>query len=197
MFYTFPIKDHQAKWTSSYSLHRRGVRVHRSGAGTCGDSQASCGDALMSTIPHANVGYIFLTIMVRVLIRRPGAQMTQLEFVLVFLMGGIIIASTVGKDHSLTNSTCAVLAMGCMHRLISSLKIRCPKFARLVDGTPLVLVRNGEWQTATMAGMRLAPEDVMAAARTKGIRSFDDMEYAILERNGGISLIEKEPKDGR
>jgi uncharacterized membrane protein YcaP (DUF421 family) len=149
----------------------------------------------MSMVLHAVLGYIFLTVMVRVLIRRPGAQMTQLEFVLVFLMGGVIILSTVEKDHSLTNCTCAVLAVGCMHRVTSSLKIRYPKFAELLDGTPLVLVRKGEWQQDTMAGMRLAPEDVMAAARTKGIRSFDDIEYAILERNGGISVIEKEQED--
>jgi uncharacterized membrane protein YcaP (DUF421 family) len=146
----------------------------------------------MSMVLHAVLGYIFLTIMVRVLTRRPGAQMTQLEFVLVFLMGGVIILSTVGQDHSLTNCTCAVLAVGCMHRLTSSLKIRYPKFGELVDGTPLVLVRKGEWQQNTMTGMRLAPEDVMAAARTKGIGSFDNIEYAVLERNGGISVIEKE-----
>ena len=146
----------------------------------------------MSMILHAILGYIFLTVMVRVLIRRPGAQMTQLEFVLIFLMGGVIILSTVGKDHSLTNCTCAVLAVGCMHRLTSSLKIRFPRFALVVDGTPLMLVEKGQWKQDVMDGMRLAPEDVMAAARTKGIRSFDNIEYAILERNGGISVIEKE-----
>ena len=150
----------------------------------------------MSTIIHAVVGYIFLTLMVRVLTRRPGAQMTQLEFVLVFLMGGIIILSTVGKDHSVTNCTCAVLAVGCMHRMVSSFKIRYPRFGALVDGTPLVLFRNGQWEQQTMDGMHLAPEDVLASARTKGIGSFEGIEYAILERNGGISVIEKEDKEG-
>ncbi|SEB57699.1 Protein of unknown function [Terriglobus roseus] len=145
----------------------------------------------MSMVMHAVFGYIFLTLMVRVLIRRPGAQMTQLEFVLVFLMGGVIILSTVGKDHSVTNCTCAVLAVGCLHRVTSGLKIRYPRFGALIDGTPLLLVRQGQWQQETMNGMRMAPEDVMAAARTKGIRSIDDIEYAVLERNGGISVIEK------
>lgn len=146
----------------------------------------------MYTIVHAIIGYIFLTVMVRVLTRRPGGQMTQLEFVLVFLMGGIIILATVGQDRSVTNCTCAALAVGCMHRFVSSMKLRFPKFGAILDGTPLVLVRKGEWVQGTMQGMRLAPEDVMAAARTKGIGSFDDIEYAILERNGGISVIEKE-----
>ena len=62
----------------------------------------------------------------------------------------------------------------------------------MIDGTPLVLVQRGEWQEETMSGMRLAPEDVLAAARTKGIRGIEEIEYAVLERNGGISVIEKD-----
>ena len=146
----------------------------------------------MYTIVHAILGYLFLALMVRVLTRRPGGQMTQLEFVLVFLMGGIIILATVGVDHSVTNCTCAALTVGCLHRFMSSLKLRFPKFGAILDGTPLVLVRDGQWVDSTMKGMRLAPEDVMAAARTKGIGSFDDIGYAILERNGGISVLEKD-----
>jgi uncharacterized membrane protein YcaP (DUF421 family) len=145
----------------------------------------------MSMILHAVFGYIFLTVMVRVLTRRPGAQMTQFEFVLVFLMGGVIILSTVGKDHSLTNCTFAVIAVASMHRVTSALKLHYPRFGAVLDGTPLVLVRKGEWQQQTMQGMRLAPEDVMAASRSKGYRSFEQIDYAILERNGGISVIEK------
>lgn len=146
----------------------------------------------MYTIVHALFGYIFLTLMVRVLTRRPGGQMTQLEFVLVFLMGGIIILATVGHDHSVTNCTCAALAVGCMHRFTSTMKLRFPRFGAILDGTPLVLVRKGEWQDHVMRGMRVAPEDVMGAARTKGIGTFEKIDYAILERNGGISIIEKE-----
>ena len=146
----------------------------------------------MYTIVHAVIGYFFLLLIVRVLTRRPGAQMTLFEFVIVFLIGGVIILSTVGNDRSVTNCTCAVIAVGLMHRSMSWLKQRFPKLGEVVDGTPLVLVRKGEWQQDVMRGMRLAPEDVMAAARTKGVRGFDQIDYAILERNGGISILRRE-----
>ena len=146
----------------------------------------------MATVVHAIVGYIVLTLTVRALKRRPGAQMTRFELVLVLLTGGIIILSTVGNDRSVTNCTCAVLTVGGMHRMVSGLKLRYPRFGVWLDGTPLVLVRKGELQGRVMQGMRLAPEDVMAAARTKGVRSFDQIDYAILERNGGISILKKE-----
>ncbi len=48
----------------------------------------------MATIVHAIVGYCFLLLTVRVLTRRPGAQMTLFEFVIVFLIGGVIILAT-------------------------------------------------------------------------------------------------------
>ncbi len=69
----------------------------------------------MSTILHAVFGYLFLLLIVRVLSRRPGGQLTLFELVIVFLIGGVIILSTVGNDRSVTNCTCAVIAVGLFH----------------------------------------------------------------------------------
>src|ERR1700712_3032313 len=116
----------------------------------------------MATIVHAIFGYFFLMLAVRVLSRRPGAQLTLFEFVIVFLIGGVIILATVGNDRSITNCATAILAVGLMHRLVSWLKFRSPKFGEIVDGTPLVLLKHGEWQNDVMQGMQLDPQDVMA-----------------------------------
>jgi uncharacterized membrane protein YcaP (DUF421 family) len=145
----------------------------------------------MYTIIHATAGYFFLLLTVRILSRRPGAQMTPFEFVLVFLMGGVIILSTVGDDRSITNAVCAVLTVSLLHRTVSTLKQRYPRLGAIVDGTPLVLLANGRWQTDIMKRMRLADDDVMAAARLKGLKSLDQIKYAVLERNGAISIIKK------
>ena len=79
-----------------------------------------------------------------------------------------------------------------MHRAVSWLKQRSETFGAIVDGTPLVLLNQGQWQEEVMRGMHLAPEDVMAAARSKGVRDFESIRYAILERNGAISIIKAE-----
>jgi uncharacterized membrane protein YcaP (DUF421 family) len=146
----------------------------------------------MSTIIHAVIGYFFLLLVVRALSRRPGAQMTPFEFVIIFLIGGVIILTTVGNDRSETNSVCAVITVGAMHRLVSRLKVRFPRFGLIVDGTPLVLLQDDQWQIEAMQRMRIEDDDVMAAARTKGVKTLDQIKYAILERNGGISIIKAE-----
>lgn len=149
----------------------------------------------MGTILHAVAGYFFLMIVVRVLTRRPGGQMTMSDFVLVFLMGGVIIMSTAGDDRSLTNCTCAVITVGLLHRTVSWLKTQSPRFGEIVDGTPIALMKHGQIDDGVMNGMQISHADLEAAARLKGIASLDKAEYAILERNGGISVIERE-EDG-
>lgn len=143
----------------------------------------------MYTIIHAIIGYFFLLLVVRVLGRRPGGQLTLFEFVIVFLIGGVIILATVGDDRSVTNCTCAIIAIGLLHYAVSWLKGRFPRFGAIVDGTPLVLLKDGKWQNEAMKSTRIDPEDVMASARGKGLKSLTEIRYAVLERNGGISII--------
>jgi uncharacterized membrane protein YcaP (DUF421 family) len=146
----------------------------------------------MATILHAIIGYFILLLIVRVLKRRAGSQMTLFEFVIVFLMGGIIILSTVGNDRSVTNCTCAVIAVALIHRTVAWAKLKSPAFGTLIDGTPLIVIRGGVWQDEVVKGMKLRPEDIEAAARTSGVTRIEDIDYAILERNGRISVL---PKD--
>ncbi len=149
----------------------------------------------MGTIVNACCGYFFLLLMVRVLKRRPGAQQTLFEFVIVFLIGGVIILATVGKDRSVTNCATAILTVGLLHRLVSWAKSLSPKIGAVVDGTPVVLLKKGVWQDDAMRSTKLDREDVMASARTKGVKSIFKVKYAILERNGAISIIKADPEE--
>lgn len=148
----------------------------------------------MYTILFAVFGYFFLLLTIRVMARRPGGQLTIFEFVLIFLMGGVIIAATAANDRSVTNCTCAVIVVGMVHRLIAIAKAHSPKLGAVVDGSPLVLRRKGEWNEETMQRANITQEDVMAAARCKGARNLDEVEYAVLERSGEISTMRSEEK---
>jgi uncharacterized membrane protein YcaP (DUF421 family) len=146
----------------------------------------------MATILHVIFGYFFLLLTVRVLSRRPGAQLTMFEFVIVFLIGGVIMLATVGKDRSVTNCTIAIITVALMHRTVAWMKTLSPRFGALVDGTALVVLKRGEWQEEIMRRMRVDKQDVMTAARAKGLRSIEEVRYAVLERNGAISILKGE-----
>jgi uncharacterized membrane protein YcaP (DUF421 family) len=150
----------------------------------------------MSTIIHAVAGYWFLLLIVRLLSRRPGGSLTIYEYTFLFLIGGVAILATVGRDRSVTNCATAIIAIGMMHWTVSWLKTHFPRFGVAIDGTPLVLLEDGVWRKDIMDGVRISSEDVMAAARSKGVGSIFDVKYAILERTGAISIITREEGRG-
>jgi uncharacterized membrane protein YcaP (DUF421 family) len=84
-----------------------------------------------------------------------------------------------------------VITVALMHRMISYFKVRYPKFGVLVDGTPLLLVRKGELQEYVLRRMNMAEEDVMSAARQNDLCDFKEIDYAVLERDGGITVIKR------
>ena len=146
----------------------------------------------MGAIFRGIFGYCFLVLIVRTAGRRPGKQITPYEFVFIFFIGGVTLTPMVGNDRSVINGMCTIAAIALTHFLFAWLKQRSPMFGRLVDGTPLILLKDGEWQADTMRRMSLADDDVMAMARDKGLQRLDQIQYAILERNGEISIVAKD-----
>lgn len=144
----------------------------------------------MATILRAIGEYWLLVIVVRAIGRRPGGQLTPFEFVLVFFIGGISIQAVVADDRSLINALLAVSAVAMMHVLVSTLKQRYPSFGKLIDGTPVVILEKGHWHSQRMTHHGVQEADVMAAARMRGVPTEEKIKYAIIERNGQISIIE-------
>ncbi|WP_263383563.1 DUF421 domain-containing protein [Granulicella arctica] len=144
----------------------------------------------MQASVRAILFYVFLVLVVRIVGRRPGKQITPFEFVLVFFMGGLALTAMVGDDASLTNAFIQVLTVALAHFLIAIARTKSSWLARLLDGTPLILLENGMWRSNTLSKMRIQDDDVMAQARDQGISTLDKIEIAILERNGQISIIE-------
>jgi uncharacterized membrane protein YcaP (DUF421 family) len=75
----------------------------------------------------------------------PGKQLAPFEFVLVFFYGWFGLTAMVGNEVSFTNAICQIMAIGLAHYLLAWIRSKSPRFARLTDGTPLVLLQDGQW----------------------------------------------------
>ena len=142
----------------------------------------------MAAILRAAFGYFFLVFLIRVVGRRPGKQMNPFEFVLIFFIGGLALTFIVADERYLTNAITQIITIALAHLSLVLLRQYSHRAARLLDGTPLVLMENGQWRSEVMQGMMIGKDDVMTAARDKGISSLDGISYAVLERNGEITI---------
>ncbi len=144
------------------------------------------------SVLRALFGYFFLVFIVRIVGRRPGKQLTPFEFILIFFLGGLMLTAIVKDEASVTNAFCQILAIALAHYTLTVLRERSDRVATILDGTPLILLEGGTWRATTMRRMGIHDNDVMEKARDQGLKSLDEIETAVLERNGEISIIPKE-----
>jgi uncharacterized membrane protein YcaP (DUF421 family) len=81
-----------------------------------------------------------------------------------------------------------------MHVLFTFLKQYFPGFGRIIDGTPAIVREGGEWHRGRMIHHGIQEEDVLAAARSHGLESEQQIKYAVIERNGQINIIRDSEK---
>lgn len=149
----------------------------------------------MSVILRAAAAYFILLFAVRLIGRRTASMLAPFDMVVLFLFAGTMMSAVLGNDHSLVAGISALFSIGLSHVLVSLLKQRFSWFGRLVDGTPVVVYEQGHWHDNRMRRLRMLEQDVMTAVRQRGLMRLDQVRYAIVERDGKVSIVEETKED--
>lgn len=146
----------------------------------------------MNVVLRAAAAYWILLFVIRLLGRRTSSQLAPFDLVVLFLVAGATISGVLGDERSLTAAVSAMVTFVLMRRLVAWLKARFSTFERIVGGTPVILYEDGAFQEQRMRRLNIQAEDVMYAARQRGLRELALVRYAIAERDRRISIIVKE-----
>jgi uncharacterized membrane protein YcaP (DUF421 family) len=143
----------------------------------------------MDSVLRAAAMYAVLMVLFKIAGRRSLAEITTFDFVLLMIIGEATQQALLGDDFSMTNSFMVIVTL----IAISLLKLRSDWVSRLIDGGPTIIVEDGRILQGRMRHARLIEADIMEAARSsQGIETLDQIKFAIIERNGKISVIAKE-----
>jgi uncharacterized membrane protein YcaP (DUF421 family) len=144
----------------------------------------------MDALIRALTVYAFLMLIFRLSGKRSLAQITTFDFVLLLIIGEAIQQALLGDDFSITNAFLVILTLVGADIGLSLLKQRIPQVEKIIDGLPLVIVENGQPIQERLDKARIDESDVLSAARRlQGLERIDQIKYAVLERDGGITVI--------
>jgi uncharacterized membrane protein YcaP (DUF421 family) len=107
----------------------------------------------------------------------------------------LIVAETtqqalLGDDFSVTNSLVLVATLFLLDFMLSRMKDRWPWFERMAESVPLVIVKDGKPLHDRMRRSGIDLNDILTAAREgQGLDRLDRIKYAVLEKNGGITIV--------
>ena len=149
----------------------------------------------MDSILRALATYIVLLLVLRLAGSRTLAGITTFDFVLILIVSEAVQSALIDNDHSMTNAFLLVITLVGLNILMSVLKQRSVRIERLLDGTPLVLIERGKIHSDRLERERVDEADVLEAARElQGVSTLDDIDYAVLEKNGHVTVV---PKHGK
>jgi uncharacterized membrane protein YcaP (DUF421 family) len=143
-------------------------------------------------VVRASATFFVLFLLTRGLKKRALSDMAPFELLLLVTLGDIVQQGITQEDYSLTGSLLAVSTMAFWVSVMTWATWRWDRARRVVDGLPLVLVRDGVPIDAAMALEQMPLAEVEEAARQQGVADLADVRYAILEPSGRISIIKAE-----
>jgi uncharacterized membrane protein YcaP (DUF421 family) len=151
----------------------------------------SAGQAAMNFVLHGALMYLFLLLVLRTTSNRVSQSVTNIDLVFVFVLGGIALQPVMEGDPAVSAALVALCTFAGTHLLLSFAKTHWAGVGRTIEGGPAVLYSNGAWDEWQLFAQRIQKPDVLAQMRAKGLRSLDEIKMAVLEPNGGISIIPK------
>lgn len=152
------------------------------------------GDAkltIMGFIVRALVAYVFLFGIIKFLGQRTMSNLQAQDFLFAIVIGDVIGEPLINGDMSLTGPVTVALTLTVIHYVLTLMVLKSPKVRRFVDEEPLILVSQGKILRNMMRKTKVTLDMLLMSARMNNVTRMSDVELAILEPNGEISIITK------
>ncbi len=147
------------------------------------------GTPLWQIAVRAAVVYVAVFGGLRLLGKREIGQMTPFDLVMMLLLANAVQNAMVGPDASLQGGLLAAGVLLSLNALVSLARVRSPFLGRLFEGHPTVLVEHGTLVIGSLRRQGLDEEDVVMAIREHGLPGLKDVDLAVLETDGSISVV--------
>lgn len=140
---------------------------------------------------RAIISFVVLFLMTRWMGKTQLSQLTFFDYVVGITIGSIAATLSVDQNVKMINGLVSILVWAIFPILISLINLKSYHFRKFTDGRPTVLVENGKIIESNLKSARVTVEELMVMLRQKNSFKLSDVEFAILETNGRLSVLQK------
>lgn len=134
--------------------------------------------------------YFFILIIYRMMGKREVGQLGIIDLIVSILIAELVVISVEDTSISIFNSLVPVICLVALQMILSYGSLKSSKIRELLDGTPSFIIKYGKINYNEMIKQKYNLDDLLVQLREKGYRNIEDIEYAILENNGTLSVFE-------
>ena len=139
--------------------------------------------------------YALVIVLIRVSGKRAVGQFTPFDLIMLILIGNAVQNGINGGDNSLTGAVIMATSLIALNYGVAFATSRSRKVEKLVEGVPVVLARDGRVFEQVLLRELVSQSDFREALRMNGVEDVTEVDLALLETNGSISVVPK-PKPG-
>lgn len=134
--------------------------------------------------------YFLVALIFRIMGKREVGQLGTFDLVVFILIAELVAISIENKNNFFLNLI-PVLILVFLQVIISKLSLRSVKFRKIVDGIPTIIIKKGVIDFKNMVEQRYSLDDLLLQLREKDVSDISEVDYAILEINGKLSVFKK------
>ena len=138
--------------------------------------------------------YFALILVIRLLGKRQVGQMEPSEFVVTMLIANLASVPLEDPDLPIHYGLVPMAIVFVCERLISLLCLKSIRLRRLLCGKPVILIENGHLQEQNLRRTRVNLDELSGHLRKEGVLAMEEVQFAILETNGSITVFPYPPK---
>lgn len=146
------------------------------------------------TLCRTAILYLFVILGMRIMGKRQIGDMQPNELVTTILISEIATIPIQDIKQPVINGIIAILFLVSLEVLLSVVALKSDRIRRLIDGRPTIIIRHGKIDQTAMKKLRLTVDDLLESLRQEQVFAVEDVEYAIIETNGHMSVMLKPSK---
>ena len=135
--------------------------------------------------------YIVVMISVRLMGKRQLGELQPSELVVTILISNIATLALEDIEIPLLHGILPILALVCYEVIASWISLKSVRFRRLISGSPKIIIRDGVIDQQMLKTLRFSVDDLLTALRMGGIFFIEEVQFAIVETNGSVSVYQK------
>jgi uncharacterized membrane protein YcaP (DUF421 family) len=144
-------------------------------------------------ILRAVIVYSFLLLAFRFIGKKHVGELAPFDLLVLLILSETVQNSLIGDDKSLIGGLISAATLLALVQGINHLNWRSKQANRLLEGVPKILVRNGKTYIPVMDREKVTHSELLEAMRSNGCSNILDVRAAILENDGKISIIKRDP----
>jgi Predicted membrane protein len=133
--------------------------------------------------------YLFIVVAIRLFGKKELAQLSVVDMVFILLISNAVQNAMVGPDSTLSGGLVAASTLFLLNYVFKYLQYRFPKFDRMVEGDAMMLIYKGKIIESHLKKAKITHDELMEAVREHGVATEKDVDLAILEVDGNISVL--------